>query len=230
MKPLRRRDIRWSSDLAYAIGLIATDGNLSPDGRHIIFVSKDKEQIKTFKDCLGIKNTISRKRGGYTGKKDYYVVQFGDVVLYRWLLGIGLTPNKSRTIGILKVPDRYFFDFLRGHFDGDGSCFSYWDPRWKSSFMFYITFTSASLTHIEWLRKTLNKLIDVRGHVWHDGRKIIWQLKYAKCETRVIMKYLYRGKNLPYLTRKYEKLKKILETDTKHAQVAELAIRATLRG
>ena len=213
MKPLRKRDIRWSSILAYAVGLIATDGNLSPDGRHIIFVSKDREQIKTFKNCLGIKNTISRKRGGYTGKKDYYVVQFGDVVLYRWLLKIGLTPNKSRTIGVLKVPDRYFFDFLRGHFDGDGSCFSYWDPRWKSSFMFYVTFNSASLAHIEWLRKTIHKLINVKGHVCNDGRKIIWQLKYAKRESKIVIKRLYGNSNAPRLMRKYRKVRKILATD-----------------
>ncbi len=213
MKSLRRGDIKWSSNLAYAVGLIATDGNLSPDGRHIIFVSKDKEQIITFKHCLGIDNKISRKRGGYTGKKDYYVVQFGDVVLYRWLLGIGLTPNKSRTIGILKVPDRYFFDFLRGHFDGDGSCFSYWDPRWKSSFMFYVTFNSASLDHIAWLRKTLHSLIDVKGHVCHDGRKIIWQLKYAKRESKIVIKRLYSKRNTPRLMRKYKKIRKILATD-----------------
>jgi hypothetical protein len=213
MKPLRRDDIRWSSALAYAVGLIATDGNLSPDGRHIIFVSKDKEQIRTFKNCLGIKNKISRKKGGYTGKEDYYVVQFGDVVLYKWLLEIGLTQNKSRTTGKLKVPDRYFFDFLRGHFDGDGSCFSYWDPRWKSSFMFYVVFNSASLTHIEWLRKTLNRLSNVTGHVCQDGRKIIWQLKYAKRESKVVIKCLYRRRNAPCLMRKYKKLRKILATD-----------------
>lgn len=213
MKPLRQGDIKWSSALAYAVGLITTDGNLSPDGRHIIFVSKDKEQIETFKSCLGINNKISRKRGGYTGKKDYYVVQFGDVILYRWLLEIGLTPNKSRTIGILKVPDRYFFDFLRGHFDGDGSCYSYWDPRWKSSFMFYITFNSASLTHIKWLRETLDRLADVRGHVCNDGRKIIWQLKYAKRESKIVIKRLYSRSNTPRLMRKYRKVRKILATD-----------------
>ncbi|MBI2123754.1 MAG: hypothetical protein HYU04_00735 [Candidatus Wildermuthbacteria bacterium] len=213
MKPLRKKNIKWSSPLAYTVGLITTDGNLSPDGRHIIFVSKDKEQIVTFKRCLEIDNKISRKRGGFTGKKDYYVVQFGDIILYRWLLGIGLTPNKSRTIGALKVPDRYFFDFLRGHFDGDGSCFSYWDPRWKSSFMFYVTFNSASLTHIEWLRKTLHRLVGVTGHVCNDGRKIIWQLKYAKRESKIIIKRLYGRRNTPRLMRKYRKIRKILATD-----------------
>ena len=38
------------------------------------------------------------------------------------------------------MPKKYFFDFLRGHFDGDGSFYSYWDKRWKSSYMFYVSF------------------------------------------------------------------------------------------
>ena len=33
----------WSSDLACVIGLIATDGNLSPDGRHLLVRSKDRD-------------------------------------------------------------------------------------------------------------------------------------------------------------------------------------------
>src|SRR5688572_7752865 len=43
----------WSSELAYAIGLIATDGWLSSDGRHVGFVSADKELVETFLRCVG---------------------------------------------------------------------------------------------------------------------------------------------------------------------------------
>ena len=35
MKPLRREKIKWTPDLAYVVGLIASDGYLSKDGRHI---------------------------------------------------------------------------------------------------------------------------------------------------------------------------------------------------
>jgi len=105
--------------------------------------SKDIQLLNTFKKCLGLKTKVRFKTSGFSNKK-YPRIQFGDVVLYRWLLKIGLTPNKSKTIGSLKIPDKYFFDFLRGHFDGDGSCYSYWDNLWDSSFMFYIKFYSAS--------------------------------------------------------------------------------------
>jgi len=43
MKPKEKVHRVWSSDLAYAIGLIATAGCLLNDGRHIDFTSKNIE-------------------------------------------------------------------------------------------------------------------------------------------------------------------------------------------
>ena len=216
MKPLGKIVSKWSPELAYAIGLIATDGNLSTDGRHIEFTSKDIQLLKTFKKCLKLENKIGLKIGGFTGKR-YPRIQFGDVIFYNWLLKIGLTPRKSKTISKLKIPNKYFFDFLRGHFDGDGSCYSYWDPRWKSSFMFYITFTSASKPHIDWLRGKIKKLAKIKGHITQDGGKNTWQLKYAKKETKVLInKFYYKG-NVPCLERKRQKIITILTIDKKHS-------------
>lgn len=41
MKP-QGKPITWSPEIAYAVGLLTTDGSLSIDGRHIDFTSKDK--------------------------------------------------------------------------------------------------------------------------------------------------------------------------------------------
>ena len=51
-RPQGKVTIRWSSNFAYAIGLLVTDGNLSTDGRHINLTSKDLEQIKNYKRIL----------------------------------------------------------------------------------------------------------------------------------------------------------------------------------
>jgi intein-encoded DNA endonuclease-like protein len=206
MKPLRRVKIKWSRKFAYAIGLIATDGNLSKDGRHVVFTSKDEESIKDFLKALSLDSksvSIKRKGSGSNKEKDYYFVQIGDVVFYRFLNSIGLTTNKSKSIGAIKVPSKYFIDFLRGHFDGDGSFFSYWDKRWKSSFMFYLSFVSASLEHIDWLRQEIHNLFNVKGHITKSS---VFQLKYAKSEATQIIKGLYTAKCLR-LSRKYNKIK-----------------------
>lgn len=207
--PKRKVPIVWSSNLGYAIGLIATDGSLSNDGRHIELTSKDRAQLETFMRCLDIKVKIGTKRSGSTNAMTGRI-QFGDVILYKFLLSIGLTPNKTRTIGLLNIPDKYFFDFLRGHHDGDGSFHSYWDKRWKSSFMFYLVFVSASKEHIDWIRSKLGHLLNVHGHITHGRTASVYQLKYAKAESLKIIKNMYYSPTVPCLKRKRTKIFKAL--------------------
>ena len=70
MRPLGKVKIEWSSEFAYAIGLIVTDGCLYGDGRHINFTSKDREQIENFMNCLGLNIRIGLK---YNGAKTHKV-------------------------------------------------------------------------------------------------------------------------------------------------------------
>ena len=60
-KPKGKVKIEWSPNFAYAIGLLATDGCLYNDGRHISFVSKDLELVEMFKKILGLEVKISAK-------------------------------------------------------------------------------------------------------------------------------------------------------------------------
>ncbi len=206
MKPSGRVKIRWSNKFAYAIGLITTDGSLSSDCRHISFTSKDEEMVKNFLQALSLKNHIGRKGSGSTIGKKYFVVQLGDVKFYNFLCSIGLKANKTKILDKIKVPSKYFLDFLRGHFDGDGSFFSYYDKRWKSSLMFYLAFVSASKEHIMWLRKEIAERLGVKGHITISS---VYQLKYAKAETVKIVKSLYK-KNCLCLSRKYNKIMSVL--------------------
>ena len=58
------RAVLWNSNLAYAIGLITTDGCLSNDGRHLTLVSKDIEQLENIKKCLDLRVKIGVHRSG----------------------------------------------------------------------------------------------------------------------------------------------------------------------
>lgn len=228
MKPLNKVSTLWSPQLAYAIGLITTDGCLIKDGRHISFTSKDKEQIDNFKLCLNLNNKIGKKARGGEEEKKYYVLQFGDVNFYKFLLSIGLFPNKSKTLSKLKIPRKYFFDFLRGHFDGDGSSYSYWDNRWRSSFMFYIVFVSASKNHVEWLKETITKNLKIKGHITKGINSSVYQLKYAKTESLKLLERIYYNSEVICLKRKKIKIENILsiarqKTRAGVVTVAELA-------
>jgi len=212
-KPQGKVKIKWSANFAYAIGLLVTDGCLYNDGRHLSLVTKDLEQAENFKKCLGLKVKIGKKSSGSTTEKKYHKVQFGDVLFYRFLLGIGLTPAKSKTIKEVLIPDQYFFDYLRGCFDGDGCFYSYWDPRWRSSHMFYVEFVSASFEHIKWLQEKIFIKAGIKGHTTTANEHSFFQLKYAKKEALVIIKKMYYNPRVVCLSRKRIKIKKALEIE-----------------
>lgn len=204
---------KWTSDLAYCVGLIATDGCLINDGRHINFTSSDIQLVKLFKKLLNRKNRIAYKTSS-TSKKKCPFIQFGDVAFYKWLLNIGLIPKKSLILGSLLIPDKYYADFIRGCFDGDGSIYSYMDPRWASSHMFYISIVSCSKKFIDWMRKKCLELFKINGHISIGkikNRHNLYQLRYAKNESLVLINNMYYDSQVPCLIRKKDKIKSILE-------------------
>ncbi len=204
----KRENIEWSENISYAVGLIATDGSLSKDGRHIDLTSKDKEQLENFKKCLNLGVKVGSK--GKSVEKMCYRVQFGNVSLYDFFMEIGLTPAKTKTIGALKIPDEYFFDFLRGSYDGDGCFYSYWDKRFKSSYMFYLCFASASRSHINWMRNEINKHLGILGYVKTSKNSCVIELRYAKSDSLRLLERIYHSDHVICLSRKRLKIERAL--------------------
>jgi len=208
MKRLGKVKIEWSSSFAYAIGLIASDGNLSSDGRHIILTSKDREMVDNFKMCLGLKNKIGcRARSGFSERK-YFVVQFGDKNFYEFLLGVGLTPAKSKTISSLEIDDRYFADFLRGVLDGDGNINIFKHPESKHP-QLRVRFFSASNDFLNWIQKKNKEFLNIRGFQREMNREI--ELAYAKADSVKLLNFLYHKECVYFLKRKHKKALPFLE-------------------
>lgn len=202
MKPKGKVEIKWSPDFSYAVGLLVADGSLSIDGRHINFTSKDEEQIENIQKALKISCNVRMKGRGKENTKRYYYIDIGDVIFYRFLQDIGLMPNKTKQIGAVDIPDIYFFDFLRGHFDGDGYFYSYYDKRWKSSFMFYTIFLSASRKHIEWIHNEIQRLTGFDGHVQKGYKRTAHSVRFAKEGSLLLLPKMYHSKGCIHLTRK----------------------------
>ena len=213
---------KLNHDLAYAIGLICTDGCLSKDGRHIIFTSVDKDLIEIFKKCLNKTNSISLNPKSSLSKQICYKVQIGDIQLYQWLLKIGLYPNKSLTLGRININPRFFRDFLRGHLDGDGSIIKYEDkylqhlnPKYVYKRLF-VYFKSASLKHIYWLKATITKLTRLKGSISSYKSKIgastnpLYTLKFSTKEATKLLNWIYYSPGIPCLRRKLIKAKPYL--------------------
>jgi hypothetical protein len=208
--PSSARDpLVWTPDLAYAVGLIATDGNLSKKPGRIAIMSNDTDLLDLVRRRLRLNTDIRPHRGGY-GTRCHHLA-WSDRRFYDWLANVGLTPAKSLTLGPLAVPDEYFADFFRGCVDGDGSIVSYIDRyhTFKSaSYVYtrlYVSIVSASFRFIEWLRASVQRLVNVAGHVdvrRSGGRHDVWRLRYAKRESLAVLRWIYYAHDVTCLIRK----------------------------
>jgi len=208
--------VDWNPEIAYALGLMATDRNLARRRGQLSLVSKDLDQIETLRRCLRLDARIFRVRSS-TGF--LYKVQWRDRGLYDWFLSVGLTPAKSRTLGPLTVPDKLYADFFRGCIDGDGCVLVYTDRYHATkslSYVYerlYVSVVSASRPLLEWIRANTQRLVGVSGAVHNSAGKRqrpIWALRYAKRESLRLLGWMYYSRGFPCLARKRLKAEKFL--------------------
>lgn len=209
-RPSKFISVEWTHDFAYAIGLLTSDGNLSPDGRHINLTSQDKEITEYARDIFLIDNKIGRKsRGGSTDKK-YYVLQFGSIQFYTFLLSIGLTPAKSKTLSSVDIPDKFFGDFMRGCVDGDGNISEAIHPE-SRRMQLRLRIASASPTFLKWLLAEQRRLWHIKGGwIYNDEKKSVGSLCFGKKDSIEILQRMYQHKSQYYLKRKYRVATKYL--------------------
>lgn len=204
----------WTPRLAYAVGLIATDGCLYGDGRHIAFISKDEELMRTLLGLVDRAHIRYRRMeseyGGWA-----YRGQFSHARLYRWLLTVGLMPRKSLVLAGIDVPDQSLTSVVRGLLDGDGTVYTllhvptrktYQNYRYERLWTF---FHSASLRHLEWLQMRLGRALGVSGYIEkvkrEDRENPMYRLKYGNRDSRILLPAMYADLNVPRLERKWRK-------------------------
>jgi hypothetical protein len=207
----RTLTLAWSAAMAYVVGLLATDGCLSSDRRHIIFTSTDIALVETYLKLLGrpIRYRVGRRR---RKKRPEYYAQFSDVALYDWLLAVGLHPRKSLTLGAIAVPDEYLASLARGLLDGDGSISVFTHAPTRAKYPNYryerlwVFFISASRAHLDWLRDRLADRYGIAGYIERIRRKKkrdLFRLKYGKRESVILLEKLYEDPDAPRLDRKW---------------------------
>ncbi|KKW10476.1 MAG: Intein-containing protein [Parcubacteria group bacterium GW2011_GWA2_49_9] len=199
-------DTNWSPHLAYVVGIIATDGSIGQKRAYINITSKDRELLEDCRAALNVQNKIGRKaRGGSTEKK-YFVLQLINITLYTFLLKVGIVPAKSKILGKLLVPDKFFSDFLRGCIDGDGSIGSFTHPESRLP-QFRIRLYSASLDFLVWIKKRVETTAKIKGGWICSAGKGLHALTFGKRDSVQLAEFLYPKGTTLFLKRKYDRVK-----------------------
>lgn len=112
-----------NSDMAYLLGFIMADGNVSKrDNRlQIVLQEQDKDFLESIYQKIGGSPVTS-----YLVKNKYPTVRWQCMSgqIKKDLAEYGIVPNKTGLAEIPKKLDKIFYpDFIRGYFDGDGSIY-----------------------------------------------------------------------------------------------------------
>lgn len=114
----------WSPDMAYILGFFCADGamTINPRGsKYIDFTIADLGLLEQIKTSLGSNHKIKIRPGDNENTKMRYRLQIGSKIIFQDLLNMGLTPKKTFRMNLPEIPKKYFADFVRGYFGGDGN-------------------------------------------------------------------------------------------------------------
>lgn len=187
----------WSKKMAYVLGFIYADGTIysSSRGKYVVVTSTDKDIIFKIKKWLNSQHKISIVKPNQPSHKMRFVLRMGNKDIYESLVGLGLYPNKSLTIGFPEVPSKFLKDFVRGYFDGDGCVYLY-RSKGKSRELIVrklsVVFTSGSKNFLKELLGALRKVIGLKQKKIYLSHRS-FQLRFATADSIALFKFLYKN-------------------------------------
>ncbi|MFH1820473.1 MAG: LAGLIDADG family homing endonuclease [Candidatus Nealsonbacteria bacterium] len=205
----------WNSEMSYVLGFVVADGCIGikrirkrNNEKYYYFniTNKDKSHLESIQKVMFAKQKIYLKSSGYTGKKNYYFIQTSYQEICRDLINLGIVPRKTYNLGPMKIPDKYFSDFTRGFFDGDGTVYIY---RVNKVPQIKAEFVSSSLPFITQFNQQLCKNLGISVKSIHrtiDKRKrkmTQYQVSFYIDDCEKLAEFMYGNNPSIYLPRKY---------------------------
>ena len=196
--------------MSYVLGYIVADGciAISKDRKSHPFTlnitSADLEHLYLLKETLESEHKISKK----SQKVDTngYQLQIRNHIITQDLINLGILPRKTHNLNPIKVPEKYFADFVRGFFDGDGSVYIYnvnKVPQIKAGFV------SSSLSFIAKFNEQLCENLSIPKKAIHqtsDKRMEKKMTQYSICfyvdDCKKLAEFMYGNDSILYLLRK----------------------------
>ena len=213
----------WTSDMAYVLGFIASDGNVKGGRLKISVKSSDVDVLEK------IKNSIKYTGDIHLGKSKCNEKEFSIATLYihskelcKDLKKLNIIENKSLVLNMDGViPDEYKIDFIRGYFDGDGSVRSFYptNSRGTRSRTIQIKFNicSGSSDILNLIIDEFERLGIKRVNMERSKNKHLYGITYSTNSALKIYDLMYKEDSI-YLNRKKDRFDEIKSIREKELQ------------
>jgi hypothetical protein len=208
---------KWSPEMAYVLGFFAADGYITVNkrgGQFWCFQITDKKLLENIKKVIGSDHKISIRLPRKTNDNILYRLQIGSIEMCDDLRRLSFSERKTKNLFIPNVPNKYFSDFVRGYFDGDGNIWQgeIHKGRKTKHLVLKLCFTSGSYEFIKSLDIRLHLLLSFEGGcIYKSKKKQFCRLQFSTNNALKLYDFMYNRdvKDLKglYLERK----KKIFE-------------------
>lgn len=182
--------------MAYILGFFAADGYITLNkrgGQFWCLDIADKILLEKIKMIIKAEHKISiRKRRD--GKYATYRLQIGSIEMCDDLRKLGFDERKTKRLSLPKIPNKYFSDFVRGYFDGDGNV---WvglmhKKRKTKTLVVQTVFTSCSYEFLDEMNKNIENF-GVRKGILRKGRGNYYRLVYSIINSLKLYDFMYNS-------------------------------------
>jgi intein/homing endonuclease len=126
---------------------------------------------------------------------------------------LGFHEKKTKSLAIPNIPKKYFPDFVRGYFDGDGNVWvgKVYKERKKESNVLKVIFTSCSYEFIKELQKELFSFGLRGGCLYRPKEENFCRLQFSTINALKLYDFMYNGINKGFSDLFLNRKKKIFE-------------------
>jgi hypothetical protein len=159
---------------------------------------------------LGSDHKIATRYRKKETESTQYRLQIGGIDFCESVMSHGVTSAKARTMIFPNVPNKYFGDFVRGYFDGDGNIWTglMHKKRTTVTKSALVSFTSGSYYFLFTLLHNLHKRGVKGGSLVSIKSKECFRLTFSTSDSLKIFKIMYNTDTNLFLSRK----KKLFDT------------------
>lgn len=194
-----------TTEKAYLVGILTADGSINEKGGITLCLTEsdryllDNINTKVLNDSGTI--FLSHKED----KKPRAVLSFNGKQICRDLAEFGIVPKKTYSLLSLssKIPAKFYPDYIRGLYDGDGVCS-------KSNGGIRVGYCAYNKEFTESYQNYLCKILGMRKNkLFNTGS--CWQCSWsARLDLEKFYNYIYGNNPTLYLARKKQKLENFL--------------------